>query len=132
MLNLAEVLTNESRVMGVLCIKTLYSEIPDKKTQYSLLKKGKQILSIIDQIKDHISFISSVSSIIDSNLHLSISLPDASKELVIKYSTDMSLLGMVSPNQDQETYDIGNMLYKTEKIINNDLYIVTLTIPLYI
>jgi hypothetical protein len=116
--------------MGVLCIKTLYSEVPDKKTQHSLLKKGKQILSIIDQINDHISFISSVSSIIDSNLHLSISLPDTSKELVIKYSTDMSLLGMVSPNQDQETYDIGNMLYKTEKIINNDLYIVTLTIPL--
>jgi hypothetical protein len=128
-LNLTEVLINESHIIGTLCIKTFYSEIPTNKIQNLLITKGNELLSIINKIKDHKSFLEAVETL-SSDLNISINLPNFNKELIVKYSTDFDIINHVSPNQDQKSYDLGVMLYKTEKTINNNIYIITLTIPI--
>lgn len=135
-LNLAEVLENYSQVVGTLCIKYLTDfESDESELQIKLRQLTNTVLLHINEVTSNESFNSLLISIIpqknEESFGAYISLLDRNKDLVIQYSTDSSLINVISSDQDQVSYDLGILTFKSEPInALPNLKIVTLITPI--
>lgn len=135
-LNLAEVLENYSQVVGTLCVKYLTDfESDDNELQVKLRHLTDTLLLHINEITSNERFNSLITSIApqenEESFGAYISLLDKNKDLVIQYSTDSSLINMISSDQDQVSYDLGILTFKSEPIDTlPSLKIVTIITPI--
>lgn len=128
---LAEVIFNESKVIGTLSIKYMLETSTDDTDCQSLLTSIlNNILSNINQITDQSSFISITRLECTQELGIYLSLL-SSNELMIKYSTDQQVVNSISSDQDQLAYDLGNTIYSS--VLSNEspqFKISTLSVPI--
>lgn len=118
-LNLAEVLENYSQVIGTVSIKYLADyESDDSEIQAKLRQITDSLLLHIHEIVDNDSFNSLITDAIlcEEGFGAYISMLDKNKDLVIQYSSDASLINMISSDQDQVSYDLGVITFKSEVI----------------
>lgn len=118
-LNLAEVLENYSQVIGTVSIKYLADyESDDSEIQAKLRQITDSLLLHIHEIVDNDSFNSLITDAIlcEEGFGAYISMLDKNKDLVIQYSSDVSLINMISSDQDQVSYDLGVITFKSEVI----------------
>lgn len=119
MLNLAEVLENYSQVIGTISIKYLADfESDDNDIQAKLRQITDNLLFHIHEIVDNDSFNSLIADVVlcEEGFGAYISMLDKNKDLVIQYSSDSSLINMVSSDQDQVSYDLGIITFKSETV----------------
>ena len=135
-IKLFEVIKNPSKVVGTLCFKSIVPyNSTNKESQDYLMSCSNRLLNSLNVIKNQDNFLETIEVFDDKSLGVSINLVDSSEELKIKYSTDINLIGYISSDQDQLSYDLGVVHFSEERVVRDDvpdIKIVTLTVPLNI
>jgi hypothetical protein len=135
-IKLSELVNNTSKVVGTLCFKSFVTIKTSKKEhQDYLISCSSKLLSNIDRIKTQEDFVYLIDQFNDNSLNVSISLLTVSEELKIKYSTDQNVVGCISSDQDQLSYDLGVIYFSEEKVPREDvpnIKIYTITVPISI
>ena len=130
---LAELVTNKKKIRGTLSLKT-YTESVDGTSECL-----KEVSEWADALVSNVGFVTDTKSFLDlvedvgihdCEIYLS-TIDTGSGELVIKYSTDETLQGLLSGDLDQEVYDLGECSFRFDVLQagNSESPILTLTVP---
>jgi hypothetical protein len=130
---ITELVVNRKKIRGTISIKA-YIESMDDTSDYLKEVSGwaDSLASNLGFVIDQSSFQELVEDIGIKNCEVYVSTVDTgSRELVIKYSTDKTLQGLLSGDLDQEVYDLGECSFRFDVLQagTSESSILTLTVP---
>jgi hypothetical protein len=130
---IAELVINKKKIRGTLSFKT-YVDSMDGTSE-----RLKEVSGWADALVSNIGFVTDTQTfynlVEDIGIHgceIYLSTIDiGSRELVIKYSTDETLQGLLSGDIDQEVYDLGECSFRFDVLQagTSESLILTLTVP---
>jgi hypothetical protein len=131
--HLSELLVNKKKIRGTLSIKMFINTIDDSSSHLQQVSEWlESFISNINLVIDSNSFDVLVKDLGITNCDIYLNTIDpVSGELIIKYSTDRTLVGLLSGDLDQESYDLGkgSLRFDTVNIGKTESPILTLTSP---